>query len=93
MSGKNWAPGFIELTSGRGTRYWQCVAEIVQFNSGSRGDTYGSWITLRGEEEGERFTVETPDQIADLIRQEWEHRINRDAEIRWASTDRRRERE
>lgn len=86
MSGKNWAPGFIKLTSGRGATYWQCVAEIVQFNSGSRGDTYGSWITLRGEEEGERFVTEAPDQIADLIRQEWEHRINRDAEIRWAST-------
>ena len=86
MSGKNWAPGFIQLTSRAGTTYWQCVAEIVQFNSGSRGDTYGSWITVRGEEEGERFVTETPDQIAELIRQEWEHRINRDAEIRWAST-------
>ena len=86
MSEKNWAPGFIKLTSGRGTTYWQCVAEIVQFNSGSRGDTYGSWIILRGEEEGERFVTETPDQIADLIRQEWENRISRDAEIRWAST-------
>jgi len=62
------------------------VAEIVQFNNGSRGDTYGSWITVRGEEEGERFVTETPDQIADLIRQEWENRISRDAEIRWAST-------
>ena len=86
MSELKWVPGFIELTSGRGTRYWQCVAEIVQFNSGSRGDTYGSWITLRGEDEGERFVAETPDQIAVLIRQEWENRISRDAEIRWAST-------
>ena len=84
MSGKNWAPGFIQLTSGRGTTYWQCVAEIVQFNSGSRGDTYGSWITLRGEEEGERFVTETPEQIADLIRQEWEGRVSLQAEIRRA---------
>ena len=86
MSGKNWAPGFIQLTSRGGLTYRQCVAEIVQFNSGTRGDTLGSYITLRGEEEGERFVTETPDQIAELIRQEWEHRINRDAEIRWAST-------
>ena len=86
MNEMKWAPGFIQLTSRAGTTYWQCVAEIVQFNSGSRGDTYGSWITLRGEEEGERFVTETSDQIADLIRQEWEHRTNRGAEIRWAST-------
>lgn len=79
MSEKNWAPGFIKLTSGRGTTYWQCVAEIVQFNSGSRGDTYGSWITLRGEEEGERFVTETPEQIADLIRENWEKRISGEA--------------
>lgn len=86
MNEIQWVPGFIRLTSRAGTTYWQCVAEIVQFSSGTRGDTHGSYITLRGEHEGDRFVMESPGQIADLIRQEWEHRTNRGAEIRWAST-------
>ena len=79
MSEKNWAPGFIQLTSWNGLTHWQCVAEIVKFYNGSRGDTHGSWIILRGEEEGERFVTETPDQIADLIRDNWEKRISGEA--------------
>ena len=79
MSGKNWAPGFIQLTSRAGTTYWQSVAEIVQFSSGTRGDTHGSYITLRGEDEGDRFVLETPEQIADLIRDNWEKRVSGEA--------------
>lgn len=85
MSGKNWAPGFIQLTRKTGGTYWIQIAEIGRFEFGVLGETEGSYITLRGTED-ERFVTETPEQITDLIRQEWEHRINRDAEIRWAST-------
>ncbi len=85
MSEKNWAPGFIELTRKTGVTYRIQIAEIVRFEVGTLDETEGSYITLRGAED-ERFVTETPKQIADLIRQEWEHRINRDAEIRWAST-------
>jgi hypothetical protein len=84
MNEIQWVPGFIQLTSGRGTTYWQCVAQIVQFSSGTRGDTHGSYITLRGEDEGDRFTRETPEQIADLIRQEWEGGVSLRAEIQRA---------
>ena len=90
MNEIQWAPGFIQLTSGRGLKYWQCVAEIVQFNSGTRADgthgsyitlrgTHGSYVTLRGEDEGDRFTIETPEQIGDLIRDNWEKRISGEA--------------
>ncbi len=85
MSGKNWAPGFIRLTRKTGVTYWIQIAEIICFDAGEFDGTSGSYIELKGREE-ERFTLETPEQIADLIRQEWEHRINREAEIRWAST-------
>jgi alkanesulfonate monooxygenase SsuD/methylene tetrahydromethanopterin reductase-like flavin-dependent oxidoreductase (luciferase family) len=79
MSEIRWVPGFIRLTSRAGTTYWQSVAEIVQFNAGTRGDTHGSYIFLRGEDGAERFVTESPDQIADLIRQEWEKRISGEA--------------
>ena len=79
MNEIQWVPGFIRLTSGRGTTYWQCVEQIVQFHSGTRGDTHGSYIILRLEDEGDRFVMEPPDQIADLIRQEWEKRISGEA--------------
>lgn len=84
MSENQWIPGFIQLTSRTGTRYWQCVAEIVQFNSGFRGDMHGSYITLRGEDEGDRFTRETPEQIGELIRQAWEGGVSLRAEIQRA---------
>ena len=85
MSEKNWAPGFIQLTRKTGVTYRVQIAEISRYEAGSLGETDGSYITLRGTDE-ERFVVETPAQMADLIRQEWENRISRDAEIRWAST-------
>jgi hypothetical protein len=84
MNEIQWVPGFIRLTSGRGTPYWQCVAQIVQFYSGIRGDTHGSYIILRLEDEGDRFAAESPDQIADLIRQEWEGGVSLRAEIQRA---------
>jgi hypothetical protein len=84
MNEIQWVPGFIRVTSGAGTTYWQFVAEIVQFSSGTRGDTPGSYITLRGEDEGDRFVMESPDQIADLIRQEWEGGVSLRAEIQRA---------
>jgi hypothetical protein len=67
------------LTSRTGARYWQCAAEIVQFHSGTRGDTHGSCILLRGEDESQRFALETPEEIADLIRENWEKRISGEA--------------
>jgi hypothetical protein len=73
------------LTRKTGVTYWIQIAEIICFDAGEFDGTSGSYIELKGREE-ERFTLETPEQIADLIRQEWEHRINREAEIRWAST-------
>jgi hypothetical protein len=60
------------------------VAQIVQFYSGIRGDTHGSYIILRLEDEGDRFAAESPDQIADLIRQEWEGGVSLRAEIQRA---------
>jgi hypothetical protein len=81
MNEIRWVPGFIRLTSRAGTTYWACVAEIVQFSSGTRGDTHGSCITLRGEDEGDRFVLETPDQIGELMRQEWEGSVSLRAEI------------
>ena len=67
MSGKNWAPVFIQLTQKTGDTYWIQIAEIGCFEVGTFGETQGSYITLRGAEE-ERFVLETPEQIADLIR-------------------------
>lgn len=70
-SDSKWVPGFIKLTSGAGVTYWVQVADISQFNSGTKNGKYGSYITLRGEEEAGRFATETPDEIADLIRDNW----------------------
>lgn len=78
MSEKNWAPGFIELTRKIGVTYRIQIAEIVRFEVGTLGETEGSYITLRGTEE-ERFVLETPAQIADLIRDNWEKRISGEA--------------
>ena len=79
MSGKNWAPGFIQLTRRAGSTYWVQIADIARFDSGTRSDTVGSYVTLRSEKEDERFVTETPEQIADLIRDNWEKRISGEA--------------
>ena len=80
MSEKNWAPGFIQLRRHRlADPYWVQISNIVRFDVGTRGDAAGSYVTLRGEKDGERFVAETPDQIADLIRDNWEKRISGEA--------------
>lgn len=78
MSSKNWAPGFIQLTRKTGTTYWIQIAEIIRFEAGEFDGTPGSFVELKEREE-ERFTLETPDQIADLIRDNWEKRISGEA--------------
>lgn len=78
MSEKNWAPGFIQLTRKTGVTYRIQIAEIARYEAGSLGETDGSYITLRGAEE-ELFVIETSDQIADLIRENWEKRISGEA--------------
>ena len=78
MSGKNWAPGFIQLTRKTGVAYCIQIVEIVRFEAGSLGETEGSYLTLRDTEE-ERFVLETSAQIADLIRDNWEKRISGEA--------------
>ena len=83
MSEKNWAPGFIRSTRKTGVTYWIQIAEIICLNAGKLDGTPGSYIELKGQEE-ERFTLETPEQIADLIRQEWEGGVSLRAEIQRA---------
>jgi hypothetical protein len=78
VSGKNWAPGFIELTRKIGGTYWIQIAEIGRFELGVLGEMEGSYITLRGTED-ERFVLETPEQIADLIRENWGMRVSGEA--------------
>jgi hypothetical protein len=78
VSGKNWAPGFIRLTRKTGVTYWIQIAEIICLNAGKLDGTPGSYIELKGQEE-ERFTLETPEQIADLIRENWEKRVSGEA--------------
>jgi hypothetical protein len=78
MSGKNWAPGFIQLSRKIGGTYWIQIAEIGRFEFGVLGEMEGSYIALRGTED-ERFVLETPEQIADLIRDNWEKRVSGEA--------------
>lgn len=89
MNEIQWVPGFIELTQHDGVTYRLQIAQILDYSTGTLRDAgreiTGSGITLVVGA-SERFVLETPEQIADLIRQEWENRISRDAEIRWAST-------
>jgi hypothetical protein len=78
-----WVPGFIRLTRKTGVTYWIQIAEIIRFDAGEFDGTPGSYIELRGREEGP-FTLETPDQIGELIRQEWEGGVSLRAEIQRA---------
>ncbi len=73
-----WAPGFIRLTRKTGVTYWVQIAEIICFDAGEFDGSPGSYIELKGREE-ERFTLQTPEQIADLIRDNWEKRISGEA--------------
>lgn len=83
MNEIQWVPGFIQLTRKTGVAYRIQIAEIVRFEVGTLGETEGSYITLRGTEE-ERFVLESPAQIGELIRLEWEGRVSLQAEIRRA---------
>ena len=83
MNEIQWVPGFIRLTRKTGVAYCIQIAEIVRFEVGTLDETEGSYITLRGTEE-ERFVLETPEQIGELIRQAWEGGVSLRAEIRRA---------
>ena len=83
MNEIQWVPGFIRLTRKTGVAYCIQIAELVRFEVGTLDEAEGSYITLRGTEE-ERFVLETPEQIGELIRQEWEGRVSLQAEIRRA---------
>jgi hypothetical protein len=80
---REWAPGFIRLTRKTGVTYWVRIAEIICFDTGEFDGSPGSYIELKGREE-ERFTLETPDQIGELIRQAWEGGVSLRAEIQRA---------
>lgn len=83
MNEIQWVPGFIRLTRKTGVAYCIQIAELVRFEVGTLDETEGSYITLRGTEE-ERFVLETPEQIGELIRQAWEGGVSLQAEIRRA---------
>lgn len=99
MSEMKWVPGFIWVTgfsiSGGGVdEKWPYLLAVSAIESVSELQDYQrtglrcGCIALQTADDtaGVRTVLETPEQIADLIRQEWEQRISRDAEIRWAST-------
>ena len=94
-----WVPGFIWVTrfalSGREVaEKWpyllavSAIESVSEFQDYQRTGLRCGCIALQTADDtaAVRTVLETPEQIADLIRQEWEHHINRDAEIRWAST-------
>ena len=83
MNEMQWVPGFIRLTRKTGVAYCIQIAELVRFEVGTLDETEGSYITLRGAEE-ERFVLETPEQIGELIRQAWEGGVSLQAEIQKA---------
>jgi len=83
MNEIQWVPGFIRVTRKTGVTYWIQIAEIICLNAGKLDETPGSYIELKGQED-ERFVLETPDQIGELIRQEWEGGVSLRAEIQRA---------
>jgi len=73
MSGKNWAPGFIQVLQRSGGWIYLQIADI-----GAVECNLGTAIRIRGT--AYRIEVhETPEQIADLIRDNWEKRISGEA--------------
>ena len=99
MNEMKWVPGFIWVTgfsiSGREVdEKWPYLLAVSAIESVSELQDYQriglrcGCIALQTayDTAGVRTVLETPEQIADLIRQEWEHRTNCGAEIRWAST-------
>ncbi len=51
-----------------------------------RQDVVNTCVSVCGNADTFVDVVETVEEIAELIRREWENRVSRDAEIRWAST-------
>lgn len=76
MSEKNWAPGFIQLTrKAAGAISVRIDAVLIYEGMNRTGGT-----TVRIREFPDWIQVEeTPDQIADLIRDNWEKRISGEA--------------
>ena len=73
MSGKNWAPGFIQVLQRSGGWIYLQIADIVAVEC-----DLGTAIRIRGT--AYRIEVhETPEEIADLIRDNWEKRISGEA--------------
>lgn len=82
-----------------GKNVWRCVPSppmLVAVNQitdlrphkrtpGER-DTLNTCVSVCGNADTFVDVVETVEEIAELIRREWENRVSRDAEIRWAST-------
>ena len=87
MNEIQWVPGFIELTQHDGVKYRLQIAQILDYSTGTLrdagGEITGSGLTLVGSL-SERFVLETPDQIGELIRQAWEGGVSLQAEIRRA---------
>lgn len=78
MSGKNWAPGFIQVLQRSGGWIYLQIADI-----GAVECNLGTAIRIRGT--AYRIEVhETPEQIGELIRQAWEGGVSLQAEIRRA---------
>jgi hypothetical protein len=77
MSEIQWVPGFIRLTRKTGVTYWIQIAEIICIDGGKSDGLPGSYIQLKSQTE-ERFVLETPEQIGELIRQAfWKAEIQR----------------
>ena len=97
MNEMKWVPGFIWVTgfsiSGGGVdEKWPYLLAVSAIESVSELQDYQrtglrcGCVALQTADDtaGVRTVLETPDQIADLIRQEWEGRVSLQAEIRRA---------
>ncbi len=51
-----------------------------------RQDIANTCVSVAGSTNPGISVIETVEEIAELIRREWENRVSRDAEIRWSST-------
>ena len=76
MSGKNWAPGFIQLTRKAAGKISVQLDSVIIYEGMNR--TGGT--TIRVREFPDWIQVEeTLDEIANLIRENWEKRISGEA--------------
>ena len=92
MSEMKWVPGFIWVTgfsiSGREVdEKWpyllavSVIESVLEIRDYQRTGLRCGHIVLQTVDDaaGVRAVLETPEQIGELIRQEWENRISRDA--------------